>query len=216
MPAVAGSTWPRAVSLVTMSRHDDVPVWLRDADRQLAGGYSSARRTEWLLGRAALQCAVASWCAEHGTGEIDPAGVRIRAGALGEPRLESRHGRPISVSLAHGGTLVVAVATGGEHRLGVDVEPEHRDVSRLHASLLPAERSLVDDGMPALHVLMAKEAASKAWQIGLGGALQRWPVHRGPASSLSVRGPDREPLVVDLHIVDGHVIALCLAHRAIA
>ena len=198
-----------------MTRTDDLPAWLHAEDRQRAAFLPPARRSEWLLGRAALQQAVAAWCSEQGDclGGVEAAMVRIRPGALGEPRLATLHARPIAVSLAHGGELVVGVATGGENRVGVDVEPEHRAVARLITALLPEERVLVDGGTPLLHVLMAKEAAAKAWQIGLGGALQRWPVESGPHGSLSVSGPDRGPLAVEMRVTRGHVIAICLARR---
>ena len=215
-PLAGGSpSWPGGASVVTAARQGEPPAWLHARDLARAHGLTAARRTEWLQGRGVLQSAVSAWAREHGDRDVMPSDVRIGIGALGEPRLEAPHDPAMSLSLAHGGDLVVGAAVGAEYRIGVDVERADRNVGSLSRMMLPSEQAMVAAGIPLLDLLVAKEAAAKAWQIGLGGSLQRWPVEYRSEEHLWVSGPDRVALPVKVDRMDGHVIGLCLARRTL-
>lgn len=200
--------------MVVGSRHElALPDWLGIDLRSRAADLRPARRVEWLQGRVVLHLAVSRWVGVHTPDDVDPGDVRIGLGALGEPRVEVPLRRPLSVSLAHGGDLVVGAAAAASRLLGIDIEPRTRNVHGLLPVLTAAERVLVESGTPALHLLVAKEAAAKAWKVGLGGSPRRWPVEDVAGTRFWISGPDRPAVPVDLHIMAEHVVGLCVEPR---
>lgn len=149
----------------------------------------SARWREWVLGRLVVQRA--AWRAGAGSGVIDVADS-------GAPRL--REG-DWAVSIAHTTGLVLGAVA--PMPVGIDVERRDRDVSGLMRSFSPAEHD-VTVSLGPIRALVAKEAAAKATELGLGGSLTRWPLIDvelcGNTPTVSVASPDER--IVDVRMFD--------------
>ena len=206
--------WPTGVHVSAAWRDGrDLPPWVSLADQRRAERLTPVRGVEWLQGRAVLQRAVSDWLAIHSGDDVPPWQVRIAAGGRGEPLLAAPTRRDISLSLAHGGLLVIGIAADGTQRVGIDVERASRDVTGLMRALTDGELEMVQAGVPALHLLVAKEAVAKAWQVGLGGSPLRWPVMEVVQERIWVRGPELPALAVDIRVLADHVTGLCVAPR---
>ena len=141
---------------------------------------NSSRQLEWLHGRLVLKDVVRSWASELGH-IIEPAEVEIRVDPAGAPYVRSAAlavmGGPPVVSLSHTTDLVIAAAADPGSLLGIDVEHADRSVEMVARALSSHESQLVAGGEASvLDLLVAKEAATKALGVGLGGGISRWPV----------------------------------------
>ena len=140
----------------------------------------SSRQHEWLLGRLALKDVVRAWAAERGQ-LLEPSDVEIHLGAEGAPfarcvALSGVGGSPV-ISLSHNSGIVVAAAAEPGSLIGIDIEYADRRTQVVARALTPAETDFVAaEAASVLDLLVAKEAATKALGVGLGGAVTRWPV----------------------------------------
>lgn len=121
----------------------------------------SARWREWVLGRLVAQRAARRAGLASGIVEIAESGA---------PRLRDSDW---AVSIAHTRGFVVAALAPTP--VGIDVERLDRDVTRLMRSFIPGEHDVAISLGP-IRALVAKEAAAKATELGVGGALSRWPL----------------------------------------
>ena len=164
-----------------------------------APDYGTRRWAEWTLGRAAVRDAAET------VGLTD---VVIEASSKGAPIIA---GSSWGVSIAH--TRGVVMGAVGPGRVGVDVEREDRDVSRLLRALLPGEQELTVS-LGSVSVFVAKEAAAKATGLGLGGSLARWPIIdvelSGPSPRASVASPVGGVIEVRLWQHAGYVTGLAV------
>ena len=162
----------------------------------------SARWREWVLGRVLVQRAAQR--AGVSSGIVD-------ATDSGAPRLREGHW---SVSIAHTTGLVVAAVA--PMPVGIDVERRDRDVTRLMRSFSPAEHDVAVSLGP-IRALVAKEAAAKATELGLGGSLTRWPLIDaelcGDAPTVSIASPDER--IVDVRMFDAwdYVVGVAVIPR---
>ncbi|MCO6437631.1 MAG: polyketide synthase dehydratase domain-containing protein [Phycisphaerae bacterium] len=148
--------------------------------RELAEFLSMAegpRRTEWIVGRSAAKDAVRSLVQRETGLKLYPADVEIEHDAAGRPvasgRWQSMVGKAPQVSIAHKGRLAIAAAADAE--VGVDLESvASRADGFLEAAFTSEERvllqesGLLDDEWIS-RAWAAKEAAGKAWGVGLSG-----------------------------------------------
>ena len=140
----------------------------------------SNRQHEWLLGRLALKDVVRAWAAERGH-LLEPSDVEIHLGAEGAPfarcvALSGVGGSPV-ISLSHNSGVVVAAAAEPGSLIGIDIEYADRRTQVVERALTPMETNFVTaEAASVLDLLVAKEAATKALGVGLGGAVSRWPV----------------------------------------
>ena len=159
----------------------------------------SARWREWALGRVLVQRAAQRVGIASGTVDVAESGA---------PRLRDSDW---SVSIAH--TAGFAVAALGPTPVGIDVERLDRDVTRLMRSFGSAERDVAISLGP-IRALVAKEAAAKATQLGLGGSLSRWPLIDvelcGDTPTAGVASPDDR--IVNVRMFDwlDHVIGIAV------
>ncbi len=165
--------------------------------------YGTRRWAEWTLGRVAVREAA------EVVGLTD---VVIESSGEGAPMIV---GSSWGVSIAH--TRGVVMGAVGPGRVGVDVEREDRDVSRLSRALLPGEQELTVS-LGSVSVFVAKEAAAKAAGTGLGGSLARWPIIdvelSGPSPRASVASPVDGVIEVRLWEHAGYVTGLAVVHSA--
>jgi len=173
------------------------------------------RRMEWLLGRIALKEAVCAWMQEMQQETVAAKDLRITRTEAGAPQVAwaGTCGLELpAISLAHAaGVLVAAVA--GAASVGVDVERVERPAATVARVLTETETALLAaEQITLLSAVVAKEAASKAVGLGLGGDLRRWPILAGtPRAHLvsCVDDPELE-LRVDFLDVPGLVLGVCV------
>jgi len=197
-----------------------------DEQRTWRGLNAAPRRSdEWVLGRVVLKDAVRSWLARFHDVVIGPRAIAIATTPDGAPHVDHIVGfdrcDPPAVSLAHDPTTIVAAAGPAGYGLGVDVEARDRPVASLARALDDHERHIVDSASRGvIEALVAKEAASKALGVGLGGSLGRWPIRgfrAGPVPALLVEPPDGHggQVTVELLTVGRNVVgvARCEPHH---
>ena len=159
----------------------------------------SARWREWALGRLVAQRAARRAGVASGIGHVADSGA---------PRLDESDW---AVSIAHtSGFVLAAVAP---MPMGIDVERRDRDVSRLLRSFSPAEHD-VSVSVGPIRALVAKEAAAKATELGLGGSLARWPLIDvelcGNTPTINIASPDDR--IVEVRLFDwlDHVVGVAV------
>lgn len=185
------------------------------------------RRTEWIVGRSAAKDAVRSWI-ERETGlRLYPADVEIDHDHSGRPvasgRWQSMIGTTPQVSVAHKGRLAIAAAAEG--RVGIDLELiASREEGFAEAAFTPEEREvLAFEGAESDEWLTrawaAKEAAGKAWGMGLSGdpkSLRVVSVDRASGTlkiACALKNQNDQRLVVWTTRDGGFVVALALAEQ---
>jgi len=204
-------------------------VWiaLNDDERRMwrAMRASARRRNEWLLGRVVVKDAVRSWLVRSHQLVVGPRSVSIATTGAGAPYVDHivglTEGALPNISLAHSSRTIVAAAGPGSFGLGVDVESRDRPIDVLARALGADEQGFVESArLQVIDALAAKEAASKALGIGLGGSLRRWPIRgfrAGPAPALLIDPPDGHDgqVTVELLTVGGSVVAVakCEPHH---
>ena len=173
------------------------------------------RRMEWLFGRIALKEAVIAWMREMHQLKVDAKDLVITRTEAGAPKAEWADGReqelPV-VSLAHAPGVMVA-AVSGAASVGVDVERFDRPAATVARVLTQTETALVAEGqMTLLTAVVAKEAASKAVGLGLGGDLRRWPVMTATPRAHVVSCVDDPDLLLKVDFLDvpGLVLGVCV------
>ena len=191
--------------------------WLTDAE--LASWESmqakQARRMEWLFGRIALKEAVCAWMQEMHQLKVDAKELVITRTEAGAPQATWTDGRALGlpvVSLAHAPGVMVAAVSSAES-IGVDVERADRPATTVARVLTETETALVaDEQMTLLTAVVAKEAASKAMGLGLGGDLRRWPIIAASPSAHLVNCVDDPELVLKVDFLDvpGLVLGVCV------
>ncbi len=149
---------------------------------------SGPRRVEWLLGRAAAKDAIRQWALERHGLRVGSAEIAVMPGALGKPMIEcealSRIGSVPDVSISHSHGAIIAAVSDPGAPIGIDLArfADVRSADLLKKAFLEPEIALLDrqpNGNPTaavLHFWCAKEAASKAYGEGLGGAPRNWIV----------------------------------------
>jgi len=173
------------------------------------------RRLEWLLGRVALKEAVCEWMLETELKRIDNQDIVITRTQAGAPQVvwsDERVGNLPVISLAHS-TGVIVAAVAGAAAVGVDVECASRQAPTVARVLTAVETELLNsDQITLLSAVVAKEAASKAVGLGLGGDLRRWPIVHGDQKQHFVTCVDDPELqlVVDLLAVPELVLGVCV------
>ncbi|MDO9484834.1 MAG: 4'-phosphopantetheinyl transferase superfamily protein [Actinomycetota bacterium] len=173
------------------------------------------RRMEWLFGRIALKEAVCAWMQEMHSMKIDAKELIIARTEAGAPQATWAVDRALElpvVSLAHAPGVMVAAVSGTES-VGVDVERVDRQATVVARVLTDTETALVaQEQMTLLSAVVAKEAASKAVGLGLGGDLRRWPIVAGSPSEHFVSCVDDPELLlkVDFLNVPGLVLGVCV------
>ncbi len=140
----------------------------------------SSRQHEWLLGRLVLKEVVRAWAQERGH-QLASNDVEIHIDEGGAPyarcALLSGVGGPPVISLSHNSGVVVAAAAEPGSLIGIDIEYADRRMQVVARALTPMETDFVTaEAASVLDLLVAKEAATKALGVGLGGAVARWPV----------------------------------------
>jgi len=195
-------------------------VALNDVERRTwqAIHTSPRRRREWLLGRVVAKDAVRSWLARSHGVVIGPRAISIATTPAGAPYVDHIVGfneaPPPAVSLAHSSTTIVAASGPASIALGVDVESRDRSIHALARALDADELRFVESArLEVIDALAAKEAASKALGIGLGGSLRRWPIRgfrAGPVPGLLIDPPDghRGQVTVEILMVGSNVVAV--------
>jgi phosphopantetheinyl transferase (holo-ACP synthase) len=173
------------------------------------------RRMEWLLGRVALKEAVCDWLLETQLRTVASTDVVITRTEAGAPQVEwasDDDGVLPVVSLAHA-TGVIVAAVAGATSVGVDVECADRRATTIARVLTDVESELfAADQISLLSAVVAKEAASKAVGLGLGGDLRRWPIIHGDQRQhivTCVDDPDLR-LLVELLPVPKLVLGVCV------
>lgn len=173
------------------------------------------RRMEWLFGRIALKEAVIAWMQEMNQLKVDGKELIITRTEAGAPRATWADERDLElpvVSLAHAPGVMVAAVSSAES-VGVDVERSDRPATTVARVLTEIEAGLVaDEQMTLLTAVVAKEAASKAVGLGLGGDLRRWPILAASPTSHFVSCVDDPELLlkVDFLRVPGLVLGVCV------
>ena len=157
-------------------------TYLTDQEFQTwqAMNVGSSRKQEWLHGRLVLKDVARAWARDIGH-QIGPKDLEIRIDPAGAPFIRSAAlaaaGGPPVVSLTHTSGLVVAAVSDPGSLLGIDVEHADRRVEVVARALNESETRFVRAGEASvLDLLVAKEAATKALGVGLGGGISRWPV----------------------------------------
>ncbi|MDA3021846.1 MAG: 4'-phosphopantetheinyl transferase superfamily protein [Actinomycetota bacterium] len=141
---------------------------------------SSSRQHEWLLGRLALKDVVRTWASERGQ-QLEPRDIEIHIDDEGAPfarcaALSAVGGSPV-ISLTHNSGVVVAAAADPGALIGIDIEYVNRRIDVVARALSAPEQAFVAAEVASvLDLLVAKEAATKALGVGLGGGVSRWPV----------------------------------------
>lgn len=141
---------------------------------------SASRQHEWLLGRLALKDVVRAWASERGQ-TLEPSDIEIHIDDEGAPfarcaALSGVGGSPV-ISLSHNSGVVVAAAADPGALIGIDIEYADRKIDVVARALSETEQAFVDaEAASVLDILVAKEAATKALGVGLGGGVSRWPV----------------------------------------
>lgn len=151
--------------------HRDLPRgegWLSERERAVVARMRfPKRREDWLLGRWAAKCAVATRLG------VPVARIEVLASPGGAPEaLLNGHAAPVALSISHRGSRALALVADEGVAIGCDLElVEPRSDAFLREWLAPAERELVRDASdPALAanlVWTAKEAAAKTRGEGL-------------------------------------------------
>ncbi|MDO8733387.1 MAG: 4'-phosphopantetheinyl transferase superfamily protein [Actinomycetota bacterium] len=173
------------------------------------------RRMEWLFGRIALKEAVCAWMLEMHQLKVDAKELIITRTDAGAPQATWAEDRALVlpvVSLAHAPGVMVAAVSGTES-VGVDVERFDRPATTVARVLTETETALVaQEQMSLLSAVVAKEAASKAVGLGLGGDLRRWPIIAGSPKEHFVSCVDDPELLlkVDFLTVPGLVLGVCV------
>ncbi len=173
------------------------------------------RRMEWLFGRIALKEAVCAWMQEMQNLKVDAKELIITRTDAGAPQATWADDRELElpvVSLAHAPGVMVAAVSGAES-VGVDVERNDRPTATVARVLTETETELVaTEQMTLLSAVVAKEAASKAVGLGLGGDLRRWPIIGGTPKEHFVSCVDDPDLVlkVDFLSVPGLILGVCV------
>lgn len=153
----------------------------------------TARRREWLAGRAAIKEGVRHYVYQRTGQLLLPADIAVGHDAQGAPFVDGWWCGTLvdapSVSLAHAAGDCVAAVAGPDQPVGVDLEsldpPRRADL--LVDALADEERPLLAGLAGAqlaerlLRLWCAKEAASKCLGIGLGGA--PWAYRVTPADA---------------------------------
>ena len=141
---------------------------------------SASRQHEWLLGRLELKDVVRAWASERGQ-TLEPSDIEIHIDDEGAPfarcaALSGVGGSPV-ISLSHNSGVVVAAAADPGALIGIDIEYADRKIDVVARALSETEQAFVDaEAASVLDILVAKEAATKALGVGLGGGVSRWPV----------------------------------------
>lgn len=209
-PGFRSTSWISALARIALN-DDERRMW-----RALQA--PARRRNEWLLGRVVAKDAVRSWLARSHQLVVGPRAVSIATTAAGAPYVDHivglTEGALPNISLAHSSRTIVAASGPGSLGLGVDVESRDRPIGGLARALDADEQRVVDSGrLEVIDALVAKEAASKALGIGLGGSLRRWPIREfraGPVPGLLIDPPDGRngQVTVELLALEGNVIAV--------
>lgn len=158
---------------------------------------SSARRSEWLLGRLAAKEAARDWArARHGM-ELASIDIAISGDDRGKPRvqIDALGAVPMpALSISHSHGWAAAVVADPGLAVGVDYQRlRHlRAQDLIQGAFAPAEQhwfaqaDASSQGLIAAALWCAKEAASKAAGSGLQGRPQDWLIsacHLQPAQS---------------------------------
>jgi malonyl CoA-acyl carrier protein transacylase/phosphopantetheinyl transferase/acyl carrier protein len=210
--------WKEGLAHLVLSRRE------REEWRALAGG--EKRRTEWLLGRLAAKDAARLLLSERLGRPVCPADVEVRTDVHGRPHVDGAWSalldEPLAVSISHGAGLAVALAAAGAGiGIGIDVEPA---VGRsagfsgdLELAFTREERALLEALSGAdpeewlLRFWCAKEAASKALGLGMGGDPRSLSVHSVDARTGSLTVTPRGRLAERAGASDGVTIPVCTA-----
>ncbi len=191
--------------------------WLTDSELSAWESMQAkqTRRMEWLFGRIALKEAVIAWMQEMHHLKVDAKELIIARTEAGAPEATWADDRELElpvVSLAHAPGVMVA-AVSGAASVGVDVERSNRQAPVVARVLTETEAALVaDEQMTLLTAVVAKEAASKAVGLGLGGDLRRWPIVAASPTEHFVSCVDDPELLlkVDFLKVPGLVLGVCV------
>lgn len=170
----SGGFWKRVLAHLVLD--------IREREEWYALPEKGARRTEWLMGRAAAKDAVRQWAAQTLKLQLAFVEISIRTNDAGQPFVKcpalENMGRVPHISISHKRGLAVAAAA--VHKIGIDVEELglHQDNAWLQTTFDAEELALA--GEPDVKTLLglwcAREAASKAAGTGLRGDPRGWRI----------------------------------------
>jgi 4'-phosphopantetheinyl transferase len=152
------------------------------ADRLIAGG----RARRFIVAHAALRMILADYVGRS------PDSLRFRAGSWGKPWLVGAG--QLQFSLSHSGELAAVAVTSGP-AVGVDVEaclPRRVNPGLLRLALTEREQAVLrrkpagSRAQAFFRMWTAKEAALKAWGVGLQGGLRKLEVSLGEGDRLGL------------------------------
>ena len=178
--AQSGGVFMRILAHLLLSC-DELNEW-----RALTGNVRHKR--EWLLGRATLKEAIRYWVYQQTSTLLYPSDIDILHDELGAPFVTGWWAEKVisapAVSLSHNGHQCIAAVTANNETIGVDIEQiiTDKNYDFLLATLSPSERAHLDGaGVHNQNDYLvkswcAKEAAAKAFRIGLQGQPESFDV----------------------------------------
>ena len=224
MQSIVGlaTQWPYINDVCCLALLDSNPGWcateaenlLSAAEKADGADKSSASYRAWLLGRLAGKAAAAEFWG------IAPKQAEIVRHPDGWPKLNLPGGRTGCLSISHSAGAALAVAANWPDRCGVDLERLDRpivDKAWLWA-FASEERELAENAPPGeipprLALWCAKEAAAKAWGLGLLNHLAQVRATKADwaAGMVDVTLADIGPVPVKLMIQGPYLVALAKA-----